>query len=343
MAILVRQLTASDFRGWDEYVLAHAQGSPFHTIAWKNSIEETFGYKPLYLVATEDEQIRGVLPLFLVENILLGKALLSTPFAVYGGILADSEAARQALTQYVRTLADFFQVQYVELRNAWPEQCAGFAPAPRYVTFTQEIGPDDQKVLLSIPRKTRAAVRKSLGFGLTSRVTLDPRTFESLYSENLRKLGTPSFPASHFDTLLRNFRGNIDIREVIHEGKVIAAVMSLYFRDQALPYYGASDPAFNALQPNNFMYYDQMREAGRAGYRTFDFGRSKRISGSYDFKCNWGMTERDLPYEILLVKKKEMPNFSPNNKKFQLPIKIWQRLPLPLTRALGPSLVRLVP
>jgi FemAB-related protein (PEP-CTERM system-associated) len=343
MAILVRQLTNTDHRGWDEFVLSHAQGSPFHTIAWKNSIEETFRYKSLYLVAADAERIVGVLPLFLVENFLVGKALLSSPFAVYGGILSQSEEAKQALTVYTRQLADFFQVQYVEFRNAHPEQCAGFAETPRYVTFTQEIGPDEEKVLLSIPRKTRAAVRKALGFGLESRTTLDPKTFENLYSQNLRKLGTPSFPAAHFENLLKHFKGSIDIREILHQGKVIAAVMSLYFRDQVLPYYGASDPDFNHLQPNNYMYFDQMRAAGKAGCKTFDFGRSKRISGSYDFKSNWGMKERDLPYEILLVKQKVMPNFSPSNKKFSLPIKIWQRLPLPVTRALGPSLVRLVP
>ena len=50
----------------------------------------------------------------------------------------------------------------------------------------------------------------------------------------------------------------VDIREVIHQDRVVAAVMTFYFRDQVLPYYGASDPAYNSLAPNNYMYTHSM-------------------------------------------------------------------------------------
>jgi lipid II:glycine glycyltransferase (peptidoglycan interpeptide bridge formation enzyme) len=135
-----------------------------------------------------------------------------------------------------------------------------------------------------------------------------------------------------------------DIREYRLEGRLVAAVLSFYFRDQVLPYYGASDPSYNSFSPNNFMYFDLMRRAGSTGFRVFDFGRSKKNqSGSYDFKAHWGMEERPLPYEMILVKRKTLPNFSPANPAYQVPIRIWQHVPLPVTRALGPSLIRLVP
>jgi hypothetical protein len=92
------------------------------------------------------------------------------------------------------------------------------------------------------------------------------------------------------------------------------------------------------------MYWDLMRWGLANGFRLFDFGRSKtQDSGSFDFKAHWGMTMRELPYEILLVRRREAPNFSPNNPKFRLFLKIWQRLPLPLANAIGPFLVKLVP
>ena len=340
----VRPLQESDHREWDRFVLNHPLGSPFHLIAWKKSIEQTFGYEPQYLVAACEGRIRGVLPLFLVKNWLLGKALISSPFAVYGGILADSDEAKLALCEQARELGERLGVQYVELRNAWEEQTSGLARINRYVTFTQAVGLEEEAILESIPRKTRAAVRKSLKSDLTSRRKfVELREFEDLYSRNLRRLGTPSFPSRHFRAILENFREAVDIREVVHDGRVVAAVLSFYFRDQVLPYYGASDPAYNALQPNNYMYFDLMRWAGANGFRVFDFGRSKRVKGSYDFKAHWGMMERELPYEVMLIKRQALPNFSPANPVFRLPILLWQRLPLALTRALGPLLVRFVP
>ena len=92
------------------------------------------------------------------------------------------------------------------------------------------------------------------------------------------------------------------------------------------------------------MYYDLMRWAGTNGYRVFDFGRSKKnVSGSYDFKAHWGMVERELPYEMLLVKRKALPNFTPANPIFSAPRRLWQKLPVGVTKAIGPMFLRLVP
>jgi FemAB-related protein (PEP-CTERM system-associated) len=344
MALTVRPLLSEDEQQWDELVLQHPYGSPFHLMAWKKSIEETFRYQPYYLVAAQGSNLRGVLPLFLVQNFLMGKALISSPFAVYGGILADSEAVREAFRERVKALGEALQVDYVELRNAHSGQAAGFTAVSRYVTFTQPIGPEESAILEGIPRKTRYMVRKGLKSGCeTRRQATNFLAFEALYSENLRRLGTPSFPPRHFARLIANFGDAIDIREVVLEGDVVAAVMSLYFRDTVLPYYGAADVRYNDRAVSNFMYFDLMRSAGKDGYRTFDFGRSKKESGSFDFKAHWGMEVRDLPYEMLLVKRKDLPHYSPNNPRFRAAIKLWQNLPLPLTRALGPPLVRLVP
>jgi FemAB-related protein (PEP-CTERM system-associated) len=344
-ALKVEEMDESRVQAWDDFVLNHQHGSPFHLNAWRKSIEETFRYKSIYLMAMEGRQVRGVLPLFLIRNILLGKVLLSVPFAVYGGVLADSPEAKQLLRDEVVRLGESLGVQYVELRNAFPEQVLGFHPLSRYVTFTQAVGPNEETILESIPRKTRYMVRKSLKQEFETRIVKGASAaFEDLYTRNLRKLGTPSFPARFFARLLEHFGEGADIREVMLQGKVASAVLTFYFRGQVLPYYGASDPAFHAVAPNNFMYYDLMRWSGANGFRTFDFGRSKKnVSGSYDFKAHWGMVEKELPYEMLLVKRRSLPNFTPANPIFSTPRKLWQKLPLSVTRKVGPFLLRMVP
>ena len=105
---------------WDAYVCAHPHGTPFHLLAWKRTIEATFAYQSRYLCAYRpDGSLRGILPLFLVDTFLTGKVLLSTPFAVYGGILAEDDQARDALGQHLRTMAESEAVQYlfVEFAN----------------------------------------------------------------------------------------------------------------------------------------------------------------------------------------------------------------------------------
>ncbi len=344
MSIHVRPLSREHEAEWNRFVRRHPLGSPFHLTQWRDCIHATFGYAPRYLLAETGGEVRGVLPLFLVWTPLAGRILLSTPFAVYGGILADDEEAKQALKSRLVEMAGQERVRHAELRNAWTEQCAGFQPVRRYVTFTQELKGTEEELLQSIPRKTRAAIRKSLQCGLSSRRTRNLDSFCRLYLANLRRLGTPAFPRSHFRRLLERFGEEAFVLEVLSEGRVIAAVLTFIFGDRILPYYGASDPGFHALQPNNFMYWDLMRTGLREGARLFDFGRSKiERSGSFDFKSHWGMAMRELPYEVLLQGGAEAPDLSPNNPKYELFLATWKRLPLWLTNAAGPVLIKWVP
>jgi hypothetical protein len=75
---------------------------------------------------------------------------------------------------------------------------------------------------------------------------------------------------------------------------------------------------------------------GENGYKLFDFGRSKKGTGSFDFKKRWGMVMTDLPYQYFLVSKQSLPDTSPLNPKFALSIRLWQKLPLPIANTIGP-------
>lgn len=330
---------------WDQYVFRHRYGTPFHLSAWKKTIQQTFRYRNYSLIALQNGRVAGILPLFYVRNPLIGRALISSPFAVYGGALFDSPAVAAAFRDRLRHLGNALDLDYVELRNQYPDQRLEFAPIDRYVTFVQELPADEDAMLQGIPRKTRYIVRRSLKEGFTTRKCGHGfEEFEKLYSANLRRLGTPAFPRKHFANLLANFGEMADIREVLLDGRVVAAVLTLYFRGQVFPYYGAADTAYNAKAPSTYMYFDLMRSTARQGYTKFDFGRSKKFdSGSYEFKSHWGMEIRGLPYEMLLVGRKKLPNYTPNNPTFRAPIALWRRVPLWITRLVGPHLIRLVP
>jgi len=345
MSLSVGFLTASDESAWDAYVARHPLASPFHLAAWKHAIEQTFGYRPLYLFASDSSRgMAGVLPLFLVDTVLTGRVLISTPFAVYGGILAESPEAHAALVAELRRLAESLRVQYVELRNAFPEQCAGFSPVDRYVTFTQPVSPmSDDELLATVHKKTRNMVRKALKSPYSWRPAPSLDHFYRLLANNYRRLGTPVFPRSFFERLLAGFGPLADVREILLEDRVAAVAFNFLFAGSMHTYYAASDPGCLAQAPNNYMYFEFLRWAGHNRFHVFDFGRSKKGTGTFEFKRHWGTTLRELPYEILLVTRKRLPNFSPQNPKFELAIRAWRRLPLPVANALGPRLVRLFP
>jgi FemAB-related protein (PEP-CTERM system-associated) len=344
MTLQIRIVTPQDHALWDSFVDAHFQGTPFHLFAWKNTIENTFGYKPQYLWAVDAGKVRAVLPLFLIKNPLLGRVLLSSPFAMYGGILADSPHAHAAMVQHIKDLAARLEVQYLELRNAYPEQCAGFERISRYVTFTHEAKiTDPEQLLTALPMRLRNKIRKSLKYSYSSRIATDPTAFYNLMALNYRRLGTPIFPRQFFSRILENFGPRVDLREVLLDQKVAAASINFLYRSEMHTYYAASDQTLLHAAPNNFMYFDYLLWTAANGFARFDFGRSSVNTGTFEFKRHWLTDMRELPYEILLVKRKSLPNFTPKNPRFETALKIWRRLPLPITKVIGPRVIGLFP
>lgn len=329
---------------WDEYVNHHPGASLFHLIAWKRAIERAFGYQARYLVAEDQGAIRGILPLFLTKNVLQGRTLISTPFAVYGGICAGDDASQQALCEAARQMAAAEKVQYLELRERWSSFDSSFHVKNLYVTFDQDLPRDPEQLLRGLPRDTRYMIRKGEKAGLTAVVDnaqLD--VFYEIYAASVHHLGTPVFGKEFFRILLEEFGEQCEISVVWHGKQAVAAVLSFVFRDWILPYYGGSLPEGRRVAANNFMYWEVMKRAMARGLGHFDFGRSKLGTGAFAFKTQWNMRQHPLPYMYHLVRRKSMPNFSPANPRFQLLASAWRRLPFPLTKMAGPALVRLFP
>ena len=236
-SISISELTTSEFSNWDAYINQHLDATFFHKAGWKQVLEKAFGHTCYFLVATQSEKICGVLPLGRVKSALFGDALISTPFCVYGGVLADNEEVAELLEEHACLLADSLQVDYLELRNKtqrhpdWPSK-------DMYVYFRKEVSADEEQNLKAIPRKQRAVVRKGIKAELdvSNEVNLDSLYFA--YSSSVRNLGTPVFSKKYFATLLDVFAQDCGVTTISKNNETISSVLSFYFKDEVLPYYG---------------------------------------------------------------------------------------------------------
>ena len=154
----VGRFEANDAGLWDAYVLAHPTGTVFHNLAWSQAVEVAYGHQPLHLVAWHGGRVSGVLPLFLVKSLLVGRVLVSVPYATYGGILADSQEVAAALLTSAQELCRTLGARYLELRHREPNDL-GLPEVDRYDTFRKALPEQVEGVMASLPRKTRAAAR----------------------------------------------------------------------------------------------------------------------------------------------------------------------------------------
>ncbi|HXU65966.1 MAG TPA: FemAB family XrtA/PEP-CTERM system-associated protein [Casimicrobiaceae bacterium] len=338
--VRVRTFESGDEVRWERFVEACESATFFHRIGWRTILENVFRHRCHYLLATRDDDVCGVLPLAEVRSRLFGHSLVSLPFCVYGGPAANDADAERALVTAAAELAERLAVDHLELRNR-TTKCVGWPRQDLYVTFRKAISADADANLLAIPRKQRAMVRKGIARNLQSEIDETPARFFDLYADNVHRHGTPPLSRRYFAALLDTFGNSCRILTVCApDGRAVSSVLSFYFRDEVLPYYAGDTPDARALAANDFKYWELMRSAGEAGLRWFDYGRSKRDSGSYGFKRNWGFEPSPLSYEYRLLKRTDVPQNNPANARYSAVIAVWRRLPRPLVNAIGPMIVR---
>ena len=336
----VRPFAPGDATRWDEYVDQCLEATFFHRIAWREIIEGVFRHRTHYRLAERNGHIAGILPLAEVRSRLFGHALVSLPFCAYGGPAASDAEAERALIDSTAELARELRVEHLELRNR-ATRCAEWPRQDLYVTFRKELLPDVEGNMLAIPRKQRAMVRKGIQNRLRSEIDASEQRFFALYADNVHRHGTPPFSKRYFSALRDAFGESCEVLIVVDAGgHPVSGVMSFYFKDEVLPYYAGDTAAARDLAANDFKYWELLRRACERGVRVFDYGRSKRGTGSFSFKKNWGFEPSPLSYEYKLLARDDVPQNNPSNPKYRALIALWRRLPKPVANRVGPMLVR---
>ncbi len=323
------------------FIAAHPLATPFHSPGWVNAIADSTGHPGNWLIARHGDDVAGVLPVHAITSPLFGRALVSTGFAVGGGILCADEAAGRALADAAREAAQRLGMAGIELRGGWlPQATDGWSiQAEAHAGFARSLCADDEAELLAIPRKQRAEVRRGLGYAMDVRTgsSADDRAMHyAVYAQSVRNLGTPVFPRALFAAVLDQLGDDADILTVLADGKPVASVLSLYHCGTVMPFWGGGVADARRLRANDVMYYALMNHARRRGCNAFDFGRSKVDSGAYHFKRNWGFTPEPLSYASWSASGKPPRDTNPNSPRYKAQIALWQKLPLAVANRIGP-------
>jgi FemAB-related protein (PEP-CTERM system-associated) len=275
---------------------------------------------------------------------LFGNFLISVPFVNYGGVLYKNDSAKELLLDEAERLRSSLGATHVELRHAG-RSLRGIQTRQHKVSMFLDLAPDFDSQWRAFNAKLRNQIRKAeksnLQFVGGHLELLDG--FYAVFARNMRDLGTPVYSKRFFRNILETFPDTTRIFAVYHETRMIAAGIGSWFRSTLEIPWASSISDYKMLCPNNMLYWEAIQFAIHNGLNRLDFGRSTPNEGTYNFKKQWGAQPVQLYWQYLVDDRNRMPDLSPSNPKYQVAVRIWQRLPLPVTRVLGPMVVRNIP
>ena len=173
--ITLRELDLSDrdeAARLERFVTDHPSGTAFHRPAWLNAVARGTGNRALALVAEKGGELTAYLPLTEAHSPLFGRVMVSSGFAVGGGVLANDDRSGKALFGALEELALRRSCPAAELRGGLlPTARAGWTVRQdSHCGFEAALAADVEAQLTWIPRKQRAEVRKGLANDLTVEV-----------------------------------------------------------------------------------------------------------------------------------------------------------------------------
>ncbi|NHN36692.1 FemAB family PEP-CTERM system-associated protein [Pseudomaricurvus alcaniphilus] len=339
--------TWHDPESWDNFVRSHTDCVYFRW-SFREVIQQQFGHKPHYLAVTDHEnQLVAVLPLIEMKSRLFGHFGVSLPFVNYGGMICspDHPMAAKELFSAAGEWAKLNQLQHLTLRQdqqltdcAWPLQT-------HKIAMLLELPESGDLLMKSIKSKLRAQVRRPTKEGAIAKrggvELLDD--FYSVFARNMRDLGTPVYSRNWFKALLETSSLASTLVIVYLEKKPVAAAFLIRHGDTMEIPWASSLREFNRFSVNMLLYWESLCCSIEKGCRFFDFGRSNKESPTYRFKKQWGAEEKQLYWYQWTPQGQEAVRIDPQNSKFALATKIWQKLPLPIANLLGPGLVKNIP
>lgn len=328
----------------EAWLAARPDATAFHRPAWVLASARGTGQEALFLTVDDGRgAIRGYLPLTLVHSPLFGRALVSSGFAVGGGIVADDPTDAMQLARAAVALGEERGCTSIELRG-------GAAPGPgwavrsdSHVGFVRPLAEDDATELSAIPKKHRAEVRKGLERGYKVEVGRGEQlraAHYALFCRSVHNLGTPVFPRSLFEEVLEAFGEASDILVISDEAGPLSSVLTLYHAGVCMPYWQGADRRARAARSNEVLYFRLMGHARARGCTLFDFGRSKVGSGPALWKRTWGFTPEPLDYYTYTAPGHEPRDINPSAPQYRARIALWKRLPPAVADRLGPFIAR---
>src|SRR5579883_940301 len=304
---------------------------------WLAVLADGFGHRPYALEAVEDDRTVGYLPLALVRSVLFGRFLVSLPYLNSNGVRADSPAAAAALVDRAVRLADELGVRHLELRQEAALDHPALGPKLLSKVHMRLALPDSAAALQkAVGPKVRNQVRKGQKAGLTVEWGGGNLTaaFHQVFARNMRDLGTPVYGRGLIRAILNYYPADAEVCVVRHGRAPVAAALLLHGVGVTEVPSASSLRAYNPTCANMLLYWHLLERAVGRGQRVFDFGRSTVDGPTYRFKKQWGATPEPAVWQYY-VRAGSPAEMRPDNPKYQRLIRIWQRLPVPVTRWIG--------
>jgi CelD/BcsL family acetyltransferase involved in cellulose biosynthesis len=333
---------------WEEFLQGHPCASVFHTTGWLRALERTYGYEPVvYTTAAPGEALKNGIPFCRIQSWLTGRRMVSLPFSDHCEPLLDHAEDLQIFLSYLENARQherwrYFELRPLVLRTVDAAADLRLGAGEEFSFHRLDLRPEADDLFKSFHKScVQRKIRKAEKEGLTCEEGRSEALLMKFYRLLLltrRRHQLPPQPLVWFRNLMDCLGEKLSIRVASKDGRPIASIVTLAYKNSLVYKYGCSDEKFHHLGGMVFLFWRAIQDGKRLGAREFDLGRSEPDNaGLIAFKDHWGAAPARLKYLRYPV-----PQFKTSNESASMLLakKIFGRMPNSLLTTAGRVLYR---
>ena len=301
-------------KSWEPAYEQFLRGRPdslfYASLKYRAFLKALLGCSDEYLVAVENNEIHGALPLMKLE-VEGGLIYNSLPYyGSNGGVTANTPEAACLLVEAYNQRATRSNVAAATIvPNPFEPVVAGFVKSHEDTRIAQwiDLEPGDAEFdgfLARVDSSARRNVRKALSSNvIVARDATQMAALRDIHRQNMVSIGGRAKSDAFFDLVPRCFEAgrDWDLYVATHSGQVIAALLLFYFNRTVEYFTPAVEESHRDLQALPLLIATAVGAAVRSGYTRWNWGATWESQTGVDrFKKKWAGCEMRYTYSTYI-------------------------------------------
>lgn len=342
---------------WVDFVAGHEHHF-FQRYEWAEILKSSYGFRPHYFGVSDGQRnLHAVVPAFLTKSIIFGSALKSMPFHIEGGAVLDrtspaAEETKRVIVDHLYYLQKEYKLNAIDIKYRDGSLNSAVAKHQHrlyhtYFRYACDLTRGEEALFRALRKDTRNSIRRSQKFGVKAWVgdsADDIDRFYDLYLDWSKGIGLPGHSYRFFREIWDRFypRGMAGIAFATIRGRYVASKLFMIDPDSKCVFqnWGAMTSFdLKKYQVNSGIFWAEMQWAIQQGLHRFDLGvTSEHHTGSNYYKQGWATDKTAIAFTNLGdLSKAPCRNDHSDGKILRT---VWKRVPKPVSRHVGPRILR---
>jgi hypothetical protein len=296
---------------YEEFLSKHREALLYYSIKYRDFLVELLDCEPLYLLAMNKGEIRGILPLMRKKG-SYGYIYNSLPFyGGYGGVIADNKEAFSFLYDEYNSLINKDSVgastivsnPLIKEHHCIPKHNEIDERIGQFTELLFDKNSIEDALFSKIDSSARRNIKKAIRSGIKIKVDNTKMTFlKDIHYENMEAIGGRPKPERFFNLIDKHFEDrDYKLYVASLDDEPIAALLLFYYDNVVEYFVPAIVNEFRTYQPLALIVYSAMIDSAKRGYTLWNWGGTWLTQdGVYRFKKKWASLERRYLYYIYI-------------------------------------------